>query len=409
MALLIFAVAIQSAAWELVLDPRDDGEGLNPVFSRDPRSFAPQANPEWGVVEQWGTTGPNEDDPRQRAPWPAGDDREALNAQDRRPMLVSQIYHRKASPEEQWVGVRKALKNQSIVVRRSEKDASGELDVEYKLRVAIVKMPRVEQLGNLHELNPSVWRRVVVHGRTTLRALHDRVLGPAFGWRRGYHCYTFTDLSDGAVMGPTTCRANDIMHEAFRAGCAPGCVLEDEGLLLADLVSKPGERLLYTYDLGDTWFHMITVEQTKRVKRRSLNTAKVIDGANACPPEDTVGIEGMGADDYEEAVLQKKKLSTFVKEGIERAANYVGRSFDPFAFSRRAAQARVRAAEKSRPIEPSDYAAGNPVSSRGRSGTTFFGPDAFGFEGTGDFGGDKHYPPGGSQTHSGSKRFKDEM
>ena len=295
--LLAVISVITAETWKLVLDPRDSGAGLNPVFRQDPHEFSPQANPELGIVEQWGTTAPGFDDLKQRAPWPA--DQEGQEAQQRRPMQIQRLYKKLLgggkSPEEQWIGVRMGLKNESILTARAQKDAAGTLDVEFKLRVALTRLPKVEQLGGLPELNPSIWRRLVVHGRTTLRTLHDHVLGPAFGWRRGYHCYTFTDLTDGATLGPSTCRANDMMHAAYRAGCAHGCLMEDDGVLLADLVSRPGDRLLYTYDLGDAWFHMITVEQIKRVggecdelpllgQARPSRAAKVIDGANARIP-----------------------------------------------------------------------------------------------------------------------------
>jgi hypothetical protein len=42
--------------------PRDDGKGLNPAFLLNPFSFEPQANPETGWVEAWGTHSPCEDE-----------------------------------------------------------------------------------------------------------------------------------------------------------------------------------------------------------------------------------------------------------------------------------------------------------------------------------------------------------
>ena len=65
-------VALAAGPWQPVLDPRDSGcgEGLNPLLWQDPRGFAPQANPELQlrILEQWGTTGPSHDDPKQRTP-----------------------------------------------------------------------------------------------------------------------------------------------------------------------------------------------------------------------------------------------------------------------------------------------------------------------------------------------------
>ena len=66
------------------------------------------------------------------------------------------------------------------------------------------------------------------------------------------------------MLGPPDCQANDYMHVSHRAGCRDGCVMDDAQIKLGDLVHKPGDRLLYTYDFGDGWTHMITVVPSSR-------------------------------------------------------------------------------------------------------------------------------------------------
>lgn len=331
-------------------------------------------------------------------------------------MMTQAMYHPfhpdHPSPEASWVSIRMALKERELQQQRVQLDAHDGFGAVFKLRVAIVQMTNLEQVGALSEVRPSIWRRLLVSANITLRALHDQVIGPAFGWRRGYHCYMFTDIRDGAIFGPRRCGANDWMHLPYRAGCRAKCVLDDEFVRLGEVVGRPGDRLLYTYDLGDSWQHMITVESTlphdshKLAKLRSFTDPKgwepafpdarrVLDGQLACPPEDSVGFQGMGSSEYEKEVLLPlevyvdrsdayqpheyklkggKRLSPQKRRTIERAANYAGGGapFDPLAFDRAAAQARMDAAvRQGAPLDPAEYAAGNPHSRSARSGETF--------------------------------------
>ena len=384
--------------WQLKLHPSDDGEGLNPVYLTNPYEFYPEANPEIGVVEAWGSFGPSPDNPRSR--WPASE--KDARAEQRRTMQSSSWYHPligggQKSPEAQWTGVRIEEKRAEIATARrfAWRFAGEKMSIDFKLRVAIVKMPEMAQIGGLLELSPSIWRRLFVPGGTSLRDLHDSVLGPAFGWRRAYHCYLFTDITDGAMLGPPDCRANDYMHVAYRAGCRDGCVMDDAQVKLEDIVHNTGDRLLYTYDLGDSWTHLITVESARPANQSNARkpAAEVLDGAMACPPEDSVGITGMGADRYEKQVLQHPKakaglpLPGEMRNAIAGAANYAQAEglFDPFAFSRRSAQLRVKKATASKPTSPRQYSAGNPYGAAGNSGTYFAGSRH-----GGDLGGHKH-------------------
>ena len=389
-------------SWQLKLHPSDDGEGLNPVYLTNPYDYHPEANPEFGVVEAWGTFGPSPDNARSR--WPTNE--KDARAEQRRMMQSQMWYHSligggQKSPEAQWTGVRIADKRVAIAATRELSEllpANGWLpngrSLEFKLRVAIVKMPELAQIGGFIELSPSIWRRLLVHGRTSLRALHDSVLGPALGWRRAYHCYLFSDITDGAMLGPPDCGGNDYMHVAYRAGCRDGCVMDDAKIELGDVVHKPGDRLLYTYDLGDGWTHVITVESARPANRSTADKpAVVLDGAMACPPEDSVGINGMGAEKYEKQVLQHPKIKAGLslpgemRNSISGSANYAQAEglFDPLAFSLRSAQRRVEQAATSKPTLPRQYSAGNPYGAAGRGGTYFAGARH-----GGDLGGHKH-------------------
>ena len=102
-----------------------------------------------------------------------------------------------------------------------------------------------------------VWRLVSCYGNMTLANLHDRILGPAMGWARHYHAYMFTDNDSGACFGPKQTSAIDAMH----IGRIIPYYLSDTEYSLCHVLRKTGDRMIYTYDLGDTWMHHIEVVQ----------------------------------------------------------------------------------------------------------------------------------------------------
>ena len=49
------------------------------------------------------------------------------------------------------------------------------------------------------------------------------------------------------------------------------------------------EKLYYEYDFGDSWLHEIDVME---LDRSDKNTAEILEGAGACPPENCGGLPG---------------------------------------------------------------------------------------------------------------------
>ena len=157
-----------------------------------------------------------------------------------------------------------------------------------------------------------VWRLVSCYGNMTFANLHDRILGPAMGWARHYHAYMFTDNESGACFGPKQTTAVDAVH----IGQTVPYYLSDTKYSLCHILRKVGDRMIYTYDLGDTWMHHIEVVQiadlgdplkTKNTghqeidmyfKMRSnenfkVEAAQLYAGELNCAPEDSLGC-GMG-------------------------------------------------------------------------------------------------------------------
>jgi len=160
--------------------------------------------------------------------------------------------------------------------------------------------------------NVCVWRLITCYGETTLSTLHDRILGPAMGWSRHYHSYKFIVPTNGACFGPKNSDAIDNMHTMT------SYTLDADNYQLCHVLREPSQKLVYIYDLGDSWVHTIQLLQlaskgdalqlpatdtqvrTALQKDYTINTLPKLTGVHLiagelnCPPEDSNGCNGMG-------------------------------------------------------------------------------------------------------------------
>ena len=60
---------------------------------------------------------------------------------------------------------------------------------------------------------------------------------------------------------------------------------------LYEMLNRVGQKFLYIYDFADDWQHGIVFEKRLPVKKDMIFPV-CIDGAMACPPEDSGGIQG---------------------------------------------------------------------------------------------------------------------
>jgi hypothetical protein len=158
--------------------------------------------------------------------------------------------------------------------------------------------------------NPPIWRRLLVPADMTLARLHN-VLQTAMGWDDGH------------------------MHE-FRAGqrrfvrpepATPfmsGPQVESERTVrLSAVLQRVGAKMIYTYDLGDSWEHSILLE--KRLSPEPHSTYPICtEGQLACPPEDCGGIPG-----YYDLI---DALADSSHPRHEELCDWIG-EFNPEAFS----------------------------------------------------------------------------
>ena len=132
----------------------------------------------------------------------------------------------------------------------------------------------------LDDIEPPVWRRLVVPLRITLAELHH-ILQAAMGW-------TDSHLHDFGVGGLTygdteLLSAERTDHDAR--------VYDANEVRMCDFSRQPGTSFKYIYDYGDNWRHTVTLEKVFAVKP-APKTTTCIDGARCCPPEDVGGTSG---------------------------------------------------------------------------------------------------------------------
>ena len=82
-------------------------------------------------------------------------------------------------------------------------------------------------------------------------------------------------------------------------------------------MSKPGDSLRYTYDLGDQFEHLLILEEIVP----DDETFELIDGALAGPPEDSNGCADKGTRGYYQLLRDvKQKGADAMTEALREAA-----------------------------------------------------------------------------------------
>ena len=158
----------------------------------------------------------------------------------------------------------------------------------------------------LLEVEPSIWRRLLVRGSLTLAQLHE-VIQAAMGWTNS-HLHEF-------VVG-----AHSYSDPGFEIDEAKS----EFRYRLARLTPRVRNTIAYHYDFGDGWEHQIRVENIIEDDKRYPGTPVCLAGARNCPPEDCGGPGGYH--NFLKAIGNKKR-----KEHRE-LLEWVGGSFDPEYF-----------------------------------------------------------------------------
>jgi hypothetical protein len=160
----------------------------------------------------------------------------------------------------------------------------------------------------LRDIEPPIWRRIIVPSRWTLHELHEAIQ-VAMGWLN-CHLYEF-EAGGTRYINPEDDEPDMITG------------WKDATRTRLHKVARVGSRLIYSYDFGDGWEHDVVVEAAEQTNVVPL-WAECLEGARSCPPEDCGGPWG-----YEELL---QKLADPSDPEHEELREWVGADFDPEAF-----------------------------------------------------------------------------
>ncbi len=132
----------------------------------------------------------------------------------------------------------------------------------------------------LLEVQPPVWRRLLVAADSTFWDLHVAIQN-AMGWADAHlHLFVFGEPDDEnrLLLGLPT--------EFDEVGTVAGWTVA-----VTDLISPERPHTRYEYDFGDGWSHMVSLEGI--FPADSAGTyPRCVAGARCCPPEDVGGVSG---------------------------------------------------------------------------------------------------------------------
>jgi hypothetical protein len=166
---------------------------------------------------------------------------------------------------------------------------------------------------------PPIWRRLLVPANMNLAALHA-MLQLAFDWQ-DCHLHEFR-------VGQQRYGALEMLDPGYSHS-----LLDESKFRLRDLVKRVGDKVLYTYDLGDDWQHSVALEKIVATEA-GIKYPICIGGKNQAPPEDSGGIPGFY--NLQEALADPDH------EEHEDLLEWLGEDFNPGVFSKDAINERLR-------------------------------------------------------------------
>jgi hypothetical protein len=178
----------------------------------------------------------------------------------------------------------------------------------------------------LQDIDPPIWRRVLVPSEYTLFDLHC-VIQTVMGWE-DCHLHEFTIKRQRYSLPDP---------DAFTVSDA----LSENHVRLAD-VATLRTKFIYHYDFGDSWRHAILVEKVD--PELDPPVPQCIAGARACPPEDCGGPWGYAekvrvasSDGDEDADEQREWLGDYDPElfELEVVNKQLARTFRPVPRSKK--------------------------------------------------------------------------
>ena len=146
-------------------------------------------------------------------------------------------------------------------------------------------MPNAYQLRiELRDSKPAIHREVLVDPATPLPKLH-KLIQAVMGWHDAHmHGFAKPLKTEVYYRVPANRRYETSSAEGW------GERANNEALFkLQDVMAEPKDKLLYLYDFGDDWEHVITL---KAVVDTDTPLPCLLEAQQGCPPEDCGGPPG---------------------------------------------------------------------------------------------------------------------
>ena len=164
---------------------------------------------------------------------------------------------------------------------------------------------------SLQDIQPPIWRRVLVSDKSTLLDLHD-LIQYCFDWK-DYHLHLF-EIGDMEFICVEDWEEDGNLYQ------------DDSMAYLGDLIPKfvpERKQFIYRYDFGDGWEIKILVENIFQDKEEG-QIPRVLAGKRSAPPEDVGGVPGFAY--FLEAIQDQQHPEH------ESYLTWVGGSFNPVDF-----------------------------------------------------------------------------
>lgn len=175
---------------------------------------------------------------------------------------------------------------------------------------------KIQLLG----IDPLIWRRFVVPSGLPLIDFH-KAIQTIMGWQN-YHLHQF--IKDNKYYLPKM--RDDWTWEDETN-------VDTRGLKVSDILKVENEEIIYEYDMGDSWGHLVVLENIAD-NLNGLKKPFCLEGERNCPPEDCGGFPG-----YENLL---EILSDPDHEEYESYLEWLGGEFDPELFSERKVNGRLK-------------------------------------------------------------------
>jgi Plasmid pRiA4b ORF-3-like protein len=160
----------------------------------------------------------------------------------------------------------------------------------------------------LQDIEPLIWRRLLVPATITLPQLHD-LLQLAMGWTNSHlHSFSIGDRTF-AMAGVTDLEELNMLDERKQT--------------LAATLGESIREFIYEYDFGDSWRCRIAAKPLAR-PNTDWHYPLCTGGARAAPPDDVGGTTG-----YEEFLAAIKDPT---HEEHDSMLTWIGGAFDPEGF-----------------------------------------------------------------------------